>query len=486
MTAEQVGMAYVSALSPATRARHGRYYTPGVLADRLWQSAREALGWPRAPKALPGLVRDPAVGGGALLLPPLREHIAALGDLDPQLVINSVASVIEGIDTDPAAVWVANVVLASEMLPLLARVPNHRRKPLPALVRTGDGLSTDLAPAAVILMNPPYGRVRLSEGDRKRFGDVVYGHANLYSMFMASALDKLDDKGVLGAIVPTSFMSGRYFQPLRRILTAHVALACATFVEDRSGVFTNVLQETCVVAFTRRKVRKTKISSLGSTNTYIATVGTPATSNPWILPRRSDLAVAAAVAARLPQTLKGAGWRVRTGPLVWNRHKGDLYARPATGRYRVLWAADIKTGSIRHDTTRNDKRYVALPEASALIQRERCILVQRTSAPEQESRIVAAPLTDEYLGAGAVVIENHVNVLVPEGESAVSDRVVLALLRSRAVDKVARCISGSVALSAYELESLPLPTSETLEEWASLEDDALDIAIGETYAKIES
>ncbi len=479
-------MAYVSALSPATRARHGRYYTPGVLAEQLWDSARHAMGWSRAPKALPGLVRDPAVGGGALLLPPLREHVAALGDLDPQLVINSVASVIEGIDTDPAAVWVANVVLASELLPLLARVPSHRRKPLPALVRTGDGLSAELARAAVILMNPPYGRVRLSHADRARFGPVVYGHANLYSMFMAAAVEKLDDKGVLGAIVPTSFMSGRYFEPLRRILTDHVTLAGATFVEDRSGVFTSVLQETCVVAFTRRKVRKVKIESLGSDCSYVATVGPPTTSNPWILPRRSDLAVAAAVAASLPQTLRGAGWRVRTGPLVWNRHKEDLHARPATGRYRVLWAADIKTGSIKYDKARNDKRYVALPETSVLIQRERCILVQRTSAPEQDSRIVAAPLTEADLAGGAVVIENHVNALVPEEASAVSDRVVLALLRSRAVDKVARCISGSVALSAYELESLPLPSDETLAKWASLDDNALDVAIAAVYAKIES
>jgi len=484
LTSEQVGMAYVDALSSATRARHGRYYTPRVLAEHLWITARRAMGFSSAVTPLPGLVRDPACGGGALLLPVVREHLAAMKDVDPQIALNSLSANVEGIDNDPAAVWVANVVLASEMLPLVAKVPEHRRKPLPALVRVGDGLSADLLPATITIMNPPYGRVKMSEADRSRFGDVVFGHANLYAMFMAAAVSKLESNGVVAAIVPTSFMSGRYFEPVRRLLTTTVRLAGATFVEDRSGVFTSVLQETCVVAFTGRKVRKTRVESLGSSCSYIATVSPPKTSTPWILPRRSDLAITAAVAARLPQTLRGTGWRVKTGPLVWNRHKDDLHSRIAKGRYRIIWAADIKTGQVKFDKARSDKRFVSLASSSALIQRNECVLVQRTSAPEQDRRIIAAELTAGLLDSGPVVVENHVNVLVPGPSDVLSQRVLLALLRSPSIDWVARCISGSVALSAYELESLPLPASEVLRSWASLSDAELADAITETYARV--
>lgn len=483
LTAEQVGMAYVEALAPSTRARHGRYYTPSLLADQLWASARRALGLSRQSQALQGLVRDPAAGAGALLLPPLREHIAASRDVDPQFTLNSLSSLIEGVDNDPAAVWVANVVLASEMLPLLAQVPAHRRKPLPALVRIGDGLAA-AEPALVTLMNPPYGRVRLSDADRLRFGDVVYGHANLYAMFMAAGIAHTASEGVMGAIVPTSFMSGRYFEPLRTKLTTKMVLAGAAFVEDRSGVFSTVLQETCVVAFTGRKIRRTQIESIGSSVSYVATVSPPRTANPWIIPRRSDLAIAAAAAASLPLTLRTAGWRVRTGPLVWNRHKSDLHTRPARGRYKIVWAADIKTGELSFDKSRADKRYVALAPTSFMLQEHPCVLVQRTSAPEQNRRVVAAPLTAEDLEDGPLVIENHVNVLVPDGRPMLAERILIALLRSQAVDRVARCVSGSVALSAYELESIPLPSESVLAEWNHLPAEQLESAIDEAYARV--
>lgn len=484
LTAEQVGMAYVEALAPETRARHGRYYTPGLLAEHLWTSARRAMGLSRALKALTGLVRDPAAGGGALLLPPVREHIAALTHADPQLVINSLPAVVEGVDNDPAAVWVANVVLASEMLPLLARVPAHRRRALPALVKIGDGLADAAVPALVTLMNPPYGRVRLSEADRVRFGDAVYGHANLYAMFMAAGIANTLPAGTLAAIVPTSFMSGRYFEPLRRLLTNRMTLSGAAFVEDRSGVFASVLQETCVVAFSGRKIRRAQVESMGSALKYIATITPPRTSNAWIIPRRSDLAIAAAAAAGLPLTLRGAGWRVRTGPLVWNRRKDDLRSRGGKGRYRILWAADIKSGEIKLHSSRNDKRFIELPPTSVLLQSDECILVQRTSAPEQEKRIVAAALTHAHLRDGPVVIENHVNVLVHEDSALLSARILSALLRSREIDRLTRCISGSVALSAYELESIPLPSEAVLREWEALSGDDLEDAIQTVYATV--
>lgn len=484
LTAEQVGMAYVEALAPDTRARHGRYYTPGLLAEHLWKSARRSMGLSGALKALPGLVRDPAAGGGALLLPPVREHIAALSHADPQLVINSLPTVVEGIDNDPAAVWVANVVLASEMLSLLTRVPAHRRKALPALVKIGDGLADAAVPARVTLMNPPYGRVRLSEADRARFGDAIYGHANLYAMFMASGVANTISDGTLAAIVPTSFMSGRYFEPLRRLLTRQMTLSGVTFVEDRSGAFASVLQETCVVAFSGRKIRRAQVESLGSTPKYIANISPPRAGKPWIIPRRPDLATSAAAAAGLPLTLREAGWRVRTGPLVWNRRKDDLRTRGGKGRYRILWAADIRSGEIKLHSSRNDKRFIELPSTSVLLQSAECILVQRTSAPEQDKRIVAAALTHAQLRDGPVVIENHVNVLVHDDSPLLSARILIALLRSREIDRLTRCISGSVALSAYELESIPLPAEAILRDWAALSGGDLERAIQTVYATV--
>ena len=44
-----------------------------------------------------------------------------------------------------------------------------------------------------------------------------------------------------------------------------------------------------------------------------------------------------------------------------------------------------------------------------------------------------------------------------------SPAALVALLNSKVVDQVFRCINGSVAVSAYELQALPLPSPEDMQ-----------------------
>ncbi|MFB8089612.1 Eco57I restriction-modification methylase domain-containing protein [Streptomyces sp. NPDC055992] len=492
LTSEQVGGAYVEALSPATRARHGRHYTPPELAAHLWSLARTSLALPPGRQVLSGLVRDPACGAGALLLPPLREHLHASYAVDPSLTLAGLPNLIQGVDTDPAAVWVANVVLAAEMLPTLARISDSRRKPLPALVQVGDGLSAAKAAARVVVMNPPYGRVRLSPAERERYAHVLYGHANLYGLFMAGAVESLDDKGVLAALVPTSFTSGRYFANLRAHLGREAAMSAVTFVEDRSGVFTSVLQETCLATFERRKRRKTRVTSLGSSETTIATVKVQKTGDPWVLPRRSDDAPVAAAASVMTESLSSLGWRASTGPLVWNRRSGDLHATWGPSRSHVIWAVDLDGGRLHRDPARDSMRYLALTAQSdqkVMVLDEPAVLVQRTTGPEQSRRLVAAYLGRDALSArhGRVTVENHVNVLRPTAPDPVlTPEAMTRLLSTKALDQVVRSISGSVALSAYELESIPMPHRDVVRSWIDLEGPALEAAVAAAYRPEEA
>lgn len=65
---------------------------------------------------------------------------------------------------------------------------------------------------------------------------------------------------------------------------------------------------------------------------------------------------------------------------------------------------------------------------------------------------------------GRVTVENHVNMVRRSGElPAVSLGALAAFLHSAAADRVFRCISGSVAVSAFELEAMPLPTPDLVE-----------------------
>ena len=72
---------------------------------------------------------------------------------------------------------------------------------------------------------------------------------------------------------------------------------------------------------------------------------------------------------------------------------------------------------------------------------------------------MAAVLPEHFLSEhGGAVIENHVNLLVKEQPiNAISLRTINSLLNSEVIDEIFRCISGSVAVSAYELNAIPLP-----------------------------
>jgi adenine-specific DNA-methyltransferase len=487
LSAEEVGARYSGSLEPGFRSRHGRHYTPANLAQELWSLTKGTLGQGQSGPLLPGLVCDPACGAGALLLPPLRQHLAAVSDVDPRMVLAHIPRLIKGIDSDPHAVWIANVVLAAELLPTLSRVPKQDRRLLPRLAHVGDGITDDWGSACAVVMNPPYGRVRLGSEERSKWDRYLYGHANLYSLFMASSIENLERGGVMSALVPTSFLAGRYFSSLREEIARQASLRSLTFVKERGGVFAGVIQETCLATFTKKRSRRLIISSANGRVTPVAKVGSPRGGNPWVLPRHTGDALVAAAASSMPLTLRSAGWRVSTGPLVWNRRRKDLSSRRRKNSAPIVWAADLDGQVLHRDKARSEFRWLSLgaTESDGILLTDPAVLVQRTTSPEQARRINCVNLSERDLRewGGAVVVENHVNVIRPvDGEPQLLSLATLAaVLSTRTMDRLARCISGSVAVSAYELESLPLPDSETLQTWESLRGDELESAVSAAY-----
>lgn len=117
---------------------------------------------------------------------------------------------------------------------------------------------------------------------------------------------------------------------------------------------------------------------------------------------------------------------------------------------------------------------------------EASVLVQRTTALEQPRRLVAAHLDRGTLASawgGAAVVENHVNVLrCATSDSPLTPELLVALLNTSTVDRIYRCMSGTVAVSAYELAALPLPGEPVISEWARLPAAALETAVAEFFA----
>ena len=118
------------------------------------------------------------------------------------------------------------------------------------------------------------------------------------------------------------------------------------------------------------------------------------------------------------------------------------------------------------------------------------MLLQRTTAKEQSRRLISAVLPGDFITKhGGVVVENHINMLRPIVDSpVVSADVLSAFINSDAADRAFRCVSGSVAVSAYELESLPLPDPARLGELVDLVmtnagNEAIDTACARLFSE---
>ncbi|WP_198045581.1 Eco57I restriction-modification methylase domain-containing protein [Kitasatospora mediocidica] len=487
---EALANAYVTALDSSVRTADGRHYTPPALATALYDQAVTTLGETPA-----GLVWDPASGAGMLLLPALRGWLTAQADRSPAEVLREVTSAIGGRDLDAAAVWLGNAILAAELLPTWAQITAARRSILPALIGVGDGLTPPPRPVQVCILNPPYGRVRLTDEDRKRWSHVLYGHANRYGLFMAAAAECLAPGGVMSALVPAGWLGGSYFQRLRAYLSTTAPLTHLTYVTDRTGVFsTGVLQETVLATFQHNSVKNEATCERLTVNGSITreSVGKGRLPDqgdgPWLLPRDPKDHSLIKAAQTMSHRLADYHWTVSTGPLVWNRHKDQLSSKPKATSIKIVWAGDLDGGELHQDPNRDDLRYVALrPKDEAVLVLDRpAVLVQRTTAPEQPRRLLAAALDQEALGrwGGRVVVENHVNVLTAsQDDSPLTPALLTALLDSEAVDRLYRCLTGSVAVSAYELSALPLPSTAVLQEWSALSPEDLQAAIEGVYGQ---
>lgn len=466
-----VGSTYAAMLPTDFRASRGVYYTPPVVVRRLLDSA-EASGvdWTQCH------VLDPACGGGAFLGPIARRIIDALKGCERRVVARNISARLRGYEIDPFAAWLASVFLDATVYSNLGGLTGCQD-----VVEVCDSLERDTEGRFdLVIGNPPYGRISLSTEQRARFQRSLYGHANLYGVFLDLAIRQTRPNGIIAFVTPTSFLSGEYFKKLRCLLAEEANPVSLDFIAEREGVFDDVLQETMLAVYARHcAARRPKIHFVktDAAGVKVTSAGRAALSlepeAPWILPRRaSDVAFAARL-RRIAFRLDSWGYRVSTGPLVWNRYKAQLRQRASADTVPVIWAEAVSADGkfAFRAARRNHSPYIAVrsPDKWLLVDKP-CVLLQRTTSKEQPRRLIAAELDATFLAAHkAVTVENHLNMLVPvSGQPEVAPSTLAAFLNSSAADRAFRCISGSVAVSASELESMPVPSPYDMVELTSL------------------
>jgi adenine-specific DNA-methyltransferase len=457
----QLSLLYTGLLPSEWRATRGIYYTPTALAERLLDQAEAAgLDWSHA------RVLDPAAGAAAFLVPAALRMLRALGDCSPAIAIQNLNARIRGYELEPFAAWLGQVFVETAALPWITaagRRPGY-------LFEIRDSLQEATSEQFdLVIGNPPFGRVTLEARQRQRFARSLYGHANLYGLFLDLAVHLAKPSGLIAFLTPSSFLAGEYFKNLRAMLWREAPPVSLDFVAVRKGVFEDVLQETVLATY--RKGARRAPASVAFIHPQPGQPTMPESagkcslprhaSAPWLLPRHSDEADIAKRLRAMPARLSDWGYSVSTGPLVWNRHKSQLCDARDRGTVPLVWAECITSDGrfVFRSEKRNHKPYFRpLAGDDWLVVRSACVLLQRTTAKEQARRLIAAEMPAEFVGREGVTVENHLNMLIPTSDSpAISPALLAAFLNTTAADRAFRCISGSVAVSAYELESLPLP-----------------------------
>lgn len=465
----ELGNLYTGILPEKLRSENGVFYTPPVLTKRLLDLVENAgIDWATAK------VADPACGGGAFLAPVAQQIVEKIGYLSAEEQLQHIENHLRGYEIDPFSGWLTQVFLQVALKDVM-RAAGRNIKALVTICDTLEHYKGHQNKYDLVIGNPPYGKVKLTDDMRKEYGASLYGHPNLYGLFTHLAINLVKPGGIVGYLTPTSFLSGEYFKNLRLFIRQKTTPLAVDFVAVRKGVFEDVLQETMLAAYRKKQdaslsgadvVQVNEIQTLTNGKLKVGSIGnyklSADLSAPWILPRHISQAKIVGSMSGMTEGLNSWGYKISTGQLVWNRHKDQLSDKRSKLCYPIIWAEAVsREGSFQFKAEKkNHKSWFKFKEGNNfLLTKTSCILLQRTTSKEQEKRLITTVLPDQILQEhGSVIIENHLNMIIPVVPSpAVDLRILSVFLNSKAVNDAFRTISGSVAVSAYELESLPLP-----------------------------
>jgi adenine-specific DNA-methyltransferase len=410
-------------------------------------------------------LRDPAAGGAAFLVPLARIKVSAwknLGLADEEIVRRLGVQLV-GREIEPDLAAIANALLKRMLAGEFQLAPKSvaRLK----LVKVGDSLDPDFSSGDDVdheVGNPPF--LRLVGSDKRLarpiFGEITSGRANLYALFVRRALAEVPVGGLIGYVIPASFLGGPEFKSFRRRVLHLAEVLVVDLIEKRTDVFLDAIQDACFVVLRRRAEILAEPSAGAAASgvfcrdgkfiskdvAHIETNGAP-----WRLP---------GVELVRSSTLKDWGYRATVGYLVANRQPKRLYERGAKGRYPLIWAKAITPeGTFDFERGAAFKGYgwADAPENAPYVVRTACVAVQRISSRGQKRRLNAAPILRAFVKKhGGVIAENHVILLVPNSPDAASPESLAEALNNAAASAALDRVCGSASISVRLLETIKL------------------------------
>jgi adenine-specific DNA-methyltransferase len=336
---------YISETDLTYRKQKGQYFTPRSIRNELLR---------QLPKGRAKLkILDPACGTGEFLLS-ANEHFP-----DAE---------VEGWDIDAKL-----VDLAGQLAPRSNVCVRN------SLEETCRGIYD------IIIGNPPYYEFSPTDFIRKKYGVLLSGRTNIFSLFIKLGLDLLKEGGHLAYVVPPSMNNGAYFSRVREYIVNHSNIEFMKILNNTS-LFHDALQMTMLIVLRKGKNKGDYIFEHNGVQIFC--------EDPIFL-RKSFLGT---------KSLKDLGFSVRTGRLIWNQNRERLTNRAEDG-IPLLWAHNISTSGLRFPVTDKKPQYVR----TKIYDEGPAIIVNRITGAGRAAKIRAAIIPPKM----KFIAENHCNVIFP-------------------------------------------------------------------------
>lgn len=296
----------------------------------------------------------------------------------------------------------------------------------------------------LIVGNPPYFEMKLDSEQRDFFKEIICGRANIYALFIYRSIQLLRDGGELRFIIPRTILSGKYFSKLREYI--HMTCEVIDIVKfSKSNMFSKALQS--VIILKLRKGGWGQGTGLSRESKHIWERG----GEVYFVKNKDKLKTEGKV------FIRDLGCKVKTGSIVWNKHKNELQDEETKDTLPLVMASNLKSGVLEFcgaALSKNGKRqFMRRTEKNErFIERGPCILVNRIVGldPPRLNAVLVKDANKQFF------VENHVNV-INGGSLENLERIHRGLKGNELMEFIEELI-GSTQISQHELECiLPIP-----------------------------
>ncbi|MBI5450144.1 MAG: Eco57I restriction-modification methylase domain-containing protein [Gammaproteobacteria bacterium] len=336
------------------------------------------------------------------------------------------------------------------------------------------------------ILNPPYKKINSHSEHRLALRTVGIETVNLYSAFVALAVELAAPGGQIVAIIPRSFCNGPYYRPFRDFVLERTAIRHMHLFDSRNKAFKDdaVLQENIILLLERGGQQGDVTVTTSTDDRFDDLVTHTHPFNRIVFPDDSERFIhvpisqernAIELSTAIRYSLENVGVKVSTGPVVDFRLKEHLREMPESGTVPLLYPAHFSGQNIEWPKPGSKKpnaiRRNAETEKWFYPNGFYCV-VRRFSSKEEKRRIIASVVQPNTFGNSEMLgLENHLNVY-HENRRGLPEALARGLamyLNTTGVDENFRRSSGHTQVNATDLRMMKYPSRDALialGEWA--------------------